>query len=115
MLTAEQIRDKIYALADLFDRYYAEKNWAQARYAYESASMMAVFMELPQEDMYELFMNHATDDDDPPEWGRFDRDKAHECFERLMWGEPVKALQKRYHDPQAPDPYEDLKVFETKK
>ena len=114
MLTSGQIRDKIYALGEHFDRCYAEKKWSQARYAYESASMMAVFMELPTEDMQELFGNHA-DDDDPPEWGVFDRDKVHECFERLMWGEPVKALQKRYHAPQAPDPYEDLKVFEQKK
>ena len=51
MLTAEQIREKIYALADHFDKCYAEKKWSQARYAYESASMMAVFMELPQEDI----------------------------------------------------------------
>ena len=106
MLTAEQIREKIYALADHFDRCFAAKKWSQAWYAYESASMMAVFMELPQEDMYELFMNHAEKDDDPPEWGRFNTDKVHECFERLMWGAPVKELQKRYHPPQAPNPYE---------
>lgn len=109
MLTAEQIRDKIFTLADWFEECYANKKWSQARYAYESASMMAVFMELPPEDMYELFGNHAADpDNEPPEWGRFNRDKAHECFERLAFGAPVDKLQKRYHAPCAPmcEPYE---------
>lgn len=112
MLTSEQIRDKIYALADWFDECYAKKNWSQARYAYESASTMAVFMELSQEDMYELFGNHAEDpDNEPPEWGRFDRDKAHECFERLAFGAPADRLRKDYHSPQAPlsETYEDAK------
>ena len=58
MLTAEQIRDKIYALADAFEEHYAAKQYALAKADYDKASTMAVFMELPREDIYELFMNH---------------------------------------------------------
>lgn len=101
MLTAEQIREKIFRLADDFDRFYAQKEYARAKYAYDTASTMAVFMELPQEDMYELFMNHAPDDEDTPEWGLFDRDKAHECFLWCM-RRGMSYNTQQYHGPRAP-------------
>lgn len=103
MLTSEQIREKIYALADDFERYYAQKEYARAKYAYDTASTMAVFMELPQEDIYELFMNHnpSDDKDAEPVWGRFDRDKAHECFLYCM-RRNMTYNQQPYHGPRAP-------------
>lgn len=103
MLTAEQIRDKIFALADAFDKHYADEQYALAKADYDTASTMAVFMELPKEDMYELFMNHnpSNDKDAEPIWGRFDKDKVRECY---LWC--IKRNQTRerqpYHGPQAP-------------
>lgn len=103
MLTAEQIRDKIYALADAFEEHYAAKEYAQAKYAYDTASTMAVFMELPQEDMYELFMNHnpSEDKDAEPIWGLFNKDKVHECY---LWCIRLNQTRERqpYHGPRAP-------------
>lgn len=101
MLTAEQIRAKVFGLADEFDRLYNEKKYAQAKYAYDTASTMAVFMELPQEDMYELFMNHAPDNEETPEWGLFNRDKVHACYLWCIRNNQTREIQP-YHGPMAP-------------
>ena len=101
MLTAEQIRDKIYKLADDFEMHYQRGEYAQAKYAYDTASTMAVFMELPREDIYELFMNHAPDHEDEPEWGLFDRDKVHDCYLWCIRHNQTREIQP-YHGPMAP-------------
>lgn len=64
MLTAEQIREKIFLKAEEFRRYAREKKWSSAKYAYDSASRMAVFMELPESDLAVLFGNRAYRQDD---------------------------------------------------
>lgn len=64
MLTAEQIREKIFTRAEDFRQYFKDKKWSQAKYAYDSASRMAVFMELPEADMAVLFGNRAYREDD---------------------------------------------------
>lgn len=103
MLTAEQIRDKIYALADDFEKHYAEKKYSQAKYDYDTASTMAVFMELPREDIYELFMNHnpSDDKDAEPIWGRFDKDKVRECYLWCIRHNQTREIMP-YHGPRAP-------------
>ena len=55
MLTAEQIREKIFAKAKEFDEFCYNKEWTRAKYAYDVASAMSVFAELPDEDMQVLF------------------------------------------------------------
>lgn len=82
MLTAEQIRDKIYRRAEEFQRYIADKKWSNAKYAYSSASAMAVFMELGESDMAVLFGNRAyrEDDKDPVERGLFDEDLVYKAY-----------------------------------
>lgn len=88
MLTAEQIREKIFLRAEEFRHCAREKKWSSAKYAYDSASRMAVFMELPESDMAALFGNRAyrEDDSEPVVDGIFDEAtviKAYdECIKR---------------------------------
>ena len=89
MLTAEQIREKIFARAEDFKRYFREKKWPQAKYAYDSASHMAVFMELPESDMAVLFGNRPyKNDDEPIERGLFDEELVSRAY-----GECIRANQ----------------------
>lgn len=101
MLTAEQIREKIYRCADAFEEHYRAGQYSLAKYDYDTASTMAVFMELPPEDMYELFQNHNPDDDGDPIWGRFNLDKTRECY---LWcirrGQTNEVMP--FHKPRAP-------------
>lgn len=103
MLTAEQIRDKIYALADAFEEHYAAKQYALAKADYDKASTMAVFMELPREDIYELFMNHnpSEREDAEPIWGRFNKEKVRECYLWCIRHNQTNELEP-YHGPRAP-------------
>lgn len=85
MLTAEQIREKIFRSAEDFKQYITEKKWSQAKYAYDRASAMAVFMELPESDMAVLFGNRAyKDDDDPIERGLFDEEQVQRAYDECI-------------------------------
>ena len=85
MLTADQIREKIFCRAEDFRQYIVDKQWSQAKYAYDSASAMAVFMELPEEDMAVLFGNRAyKDDDDPIEQGLFDEESVQRAYDECI-------------------------------
>lgn len=86
MLTAEQIREKIFSRAEDFREYVHQKNWSSAKYAYSSASTMAVFMELGEDDMSRLFGNRAyrEDDRDPVEAGLFDEDSVIRAYDECI-------------------------------
>ena len=85
MLTAEQIRGKIFARAEDFKQYLREKKWPQAKYAYDSASRMAVFMELPESDMAILFGNRPyKDDNDPIQRGLFDEESVQKAYDECI-------------------------------
>ena len=76
MLTAEQIREKIFRSAEEFKQHYRQKQWSRAKHAYDRASAMAVFMELPESDLAVLFGNRAyrEDDRESVEKGLFDEE-----------------------------------------
>ena len=101
MLTAEEIRDKIYRLAEDFEHYFKEHKYAQAKYAYDTASTMAVFMELPEKDMRELFMNQNEDEDDYMEWGRFNMENVRYCYLWCIKHNATYEVQP-FHEPMAP-------------
>lgn len=85
MLTAEEIRGKIFARAEDFKQFFREKKWSQAKYAYDSASRMAVFMELPESDMAILFGNRPyKDDDDPIKRGLFDEESVQKTYDECI-------------------------------
>lgn len=54
-MTDAEVRDKLYIYADTFKSCVSNKNWFKAKYIYESARDIAVFMELDRETMIELF------------------------------------------------------------
>ncbi len=86
MLTAKEIRDKIFLQAEVFKQYYRAKDWAGAKYAYDAARTMTVFVELDESDLIELFGSRAYTNTQPPTRGLFDEDmvsKAYwECIKR---------------------------------
>lgn len=86
MLTAEQIREKIFRRAEEFRHCAREKKWSSAKYAYDSASRMAVFMELPESDMAALFGNRAyrEDDSEPVVDGIFDEATVAKAYDECI-------------------------------
>lgn len=83
MLTAEQIREKIYAKAEEFNDFYDQKNWVRAKWAYDTASAMAVFMELPSEDMQVLFcVRDAPNGEEIPPL--FDMRAVHKAYDECI-------------------------------
>ncbi|MCM1219389.1 MAG: hypothetical protein NC548_33335 [Lachnospiraceae bacterium] len=85
MLTAKQIRNKIFRSAEEFKSYISEKKWSQAKHAYDRASAMAVFMELPEEDMAALFGNRAyREDSEPVERGLFDEELVRRAYDECI-------------------------------
>lgn len=115
MLTAEQIRDKIYGRAEEFKDYAREKKWSQAKYAYSSASTMAVFMELPEEDMAELFGNRAyKDDDDQLEKGLFDEKLVSKAYDECIRSNQTFEVQPYPGNPNMVEDY-DADIWSRKK
>lgn len=88
MLTAEQIRDKLYASAQQFEEAYMRKQYAKAKNIYDTAERVALFIDLPWEDRKKLFMNQndSEERDAQPVWGAFDQDRVRrayiECIKR---------------------------------
>lgn len=82
MLTAEQIREKLYASAQQFDVAYAKKQYAKAKNIYDTAERVALFVDLPQEDRKKLFMNQNDSDerDAQPVWGAFNQDWVRRAY-----------------------------------
>lgn len=92
MLTQQEITKKIYDLADQFESMYRNKQYKRAKHIYDTARNVAVFVELPESDMFELFYNHNPDEskDAIPEWGRFNMDHVQKCYyeEAVRYGKP---------------------------
>lgn len=57
MLNAEEIREKLKDLAADFNEYVEAKQYFEAKYCYEVARMVTVFIELPEIEQIELFGN----------------------------------------------------------
>ena len=51
----KDVRKEIYRTADHFTRCVRKKDWLSAKADYDNARTVAVFMELPETDMVELF------------------------------------------------------------
>lgn len=86
MLTAEQIREKIFRSAEEFEQHCRQKQWSRAKHVYDRASAMAVFMELPESDLAVLFGNRAyrEDDREPVERGLFDEALASRAYDECI-------------------------------
>lgn len=63
MLTERQIRNKLYEYAEQFRGAYMRKEWFRAKSIYVTAQRIAVFLELPEQDLAELFGNRAYKED----------------------------------------------------
>lgn len=63
MIREADVKKKLYELADLFQHYYMNKEYAAAKMTYFRAQTVAVFMELSEDELAELFGNRAYKDD----------------------------------------------------
>ena len=63
MLTERQIRNKLYEYAEMFRDAYMRKEWARAKLLYFTAQMVAIFFEMSEQDLAELFGNRPYKDD----------------------------------------------------
>lgn len=63
MLTERQIRNKLYEYAEMFSGAYMRKEWARAKLLYFRAQTVATFLEMPEQDLAELFGNRPYKDD----------------------------------------------------
>lgn len=63
MLNERQVKNKLYEFAERFTQLCRNKEWAAAKFTYFRAQTVAVFLELPEEDMIELFGNRAYKND----------------------------------------------------
>lgn len=89
MLNEVQVRQKLHEYAELFRHHYARKEWAKAKFTYFRAQTVAVFMELSEPEMIELFGNRAYKEDrEELQDGLFQEEKVmiadYECIKRNM-------------------------------
>lgn len=63
MLTERQMRNKLYEYAEMFRGAYMRKEWARAKLLYFTAQHVALFLEMSEQELAELFGNRAYKDD----------------------------------------------------
>lgn len=63
MIREAEIRKKLYEQADMFEHYFRNKEYAAAKMAYFRAQTVAVFLEMSEDELSELFGNRAYKDD----------------------------------------------------
>lgn len=59
MLTPEQIKEKLFEEAQVFNAYYDAKKYGPAKRSYDTARLVSAFVELPKEDSIQLFGNRS--------------------------------------------------------
>lgn len=77
MLTEKQIRAKLYNQAERFNKFYIEKRWSQAKYCYDTAERVALFLEVDDEIRWKLFGGSEDYEEDP----LFDHNKVCKVYE----------------------------------
>lgn len=108
MLTAEQIREKIFQRAEDFRENIRQKNWSGAKYAYFSASTIAVFVELSDADKAALFGNRAyrEDEQDTIEPGLFDEDSVMRAYDECIKANRTFEIQPYPGNPTITEDYD---------
>lgn len=71
MKTEQYYMDKLLKMGDEFTKAVIRKDWFQAKYLYDKASAVAVFLEAPQEIREQLFGRY-NEERDEKEQGAFD-------------------------------------------
>lgn len=86
MLTAEEIRAKIFKQAEKFNEFYAAGKWAQAKYAHYAAFATSEMVELDETDLIRLFGSRAYTDTYPATVGLFDEEKVKYVYWKVIKG-----------------------------
>lgn len=84
MLTSKEIRDKLFELPAIFNKFYEAKNWPRAKHAYDTAITVTVFIQLSEADQIKLFGSRAFTDADPPIGGMFDAIKVSKAYQECI-------------------------------
>lgn len=62
-MTERQMRNKFYEYAEMFRGAYMRKEWARAKLLYFTAQNVALFLEMSEQELAELFGNRPYKDD----------------------------------------------------
>lgn len=82
MITSEEIRQKLLDLPELFMVHYKKKEYAQAKYCYDTARNVSLFIELEEKDMLLLFGNRQ--DEEHPVEGLFNEEQVQRCYQECI-------------------------------
>lgn len=77
MLTQEEIKQKLYQQAQSFHLHIKNKEYLQAKFCYDTARNVALFVQLGKEDILELFGSRQID---PPVEGLFSEQEVQEAY-----------------------------------
>ena len=80
MLTAREIKDKLFESAEEFNYHIRTMHWYQAKRVYDTAVNVAVFARLDEEDCIRLFGSRAYNDTEPPTPGLFAESKVQRAY-----------------------------------
>lgn len=78
------VMEKLCNLGEEFNRLYADREYARAMYAYDTALSVAVFLEMDRDEINFFFGTSNTEDTD--EKGLFSRDKVHYASGKCIFG-----------------------------
>lgn len=100
MITSpEATKHKLWELAASFRAYMRQKKWSQAKHCYEVARNVSIFMELPEDELINLF--GSREEPDKPIVGLFPEEEVQkayrECIKRNLTTEnrryePIKKV-----------------------
>lgn len=79
---AETAIHKLWELAASFRVYMRQKQWSQAKHCYEVARNVSVFLELPEEEMINLF--GSREEPDKPIIGMFSEEEVQKAYQECI-------------------------------
>ena len=85
MRTEQYYLDKLMLMPGQFDSLFFAKEWAPAKYIYDTALRIAAFLEAPEEVRKELFGNYGYEDyEKNPRDGLFRQEQVQKCYDECI-------------------------------
>lgn len=114
MLNEKEIRQKIFRQPDAFVAAYRQQAWNTAKRIVDATRTVAVFIEMTEDDLIQLFGSRAYTDDEPPKPGLFaeslELKASWECVKR---GQTFEVMEYPGCPRQKKDPWEQPRAQMT--
>lgn len=93
------VKNKLWELSASFHNYVRQKEWGKAKYCYDTARTVALFMELSEQELIELFGSREVPD--KPIQGLFPEEYVQraylECIKKNQTSETENTSNKKVH------------------